>query len=49
MDIKILCEIGHVSRSGYYKWLKDFDKPDKDISDYLIIKVSIPDNTEPVN
>ncbi len=36
MNIKILCEVGHVSRSGYYKWLKDFDKPDKDIKDYLI-------------
>ena len=38
MDIKILCEIGHVSRSGYYKWLKDFDKLDKDIYDYELIK-----------
>jgi putative transposase len=38
MDIKILCEIGQVSRSGYYKWLKDLDKPDKDTDDYLIIK-----------
>lgn len=38
MDIKVLCEIGQVSRSGYYKWLKDFDKPDKDADDYLIIK-----------
>ncbi len=38
MDIKILCEIGQVSRSGYYKWLKDLDKPDKDMDDYLIIK-----------
>lgn len=39
MDIKILCEIGKVSRSGYYKWLKDSDKPDKDIVDYELIKV----------
>jgi hypothetical protein len=38
MDIKILCEIARVSRSGYYKWLKDFDKPDKDLKDYEIIK-----------
>jgi len=38
MDIKILCEIGRVSRSGYYKWLKDADKPDKDNNDYLVIK-----------
>lgn len=34
----ILCEIGKVSRSGYYKWLKDSDKPDKDIGDYELIK-----------
>jgi len=38
MDIKTLCEIGQVSRSGYYKWLRNFDKPDKDIDDYLVIK-----------
>ena len=38
MNIKILCEITQVSRSGYYKWLKDSDKPDKDIGDYELIK-----------
>ena len=38
MDIKILCEIGNVSRSGYYKWLKNSDRPDKDIGDYGLIK-----------
>jgi hypothetical protein len=38
MDIKMLCEITQVSRSGYYKWLKDFDKPDKNLKDYEIIK-----------
>ncbi len=38
MNIKILCEIGKVSRSGYYKWLKDFGKPDKDQEDYELIK-----------
>lgn len=38
MDIKILCMIGQVSRSGYYKWLKNCDKPDKDLDDYKIIK-----------
>jgi putative transposase len=27
-----------VSRSGYYKWLKDFDKQDRDTVDYKIIK-----------
>jgi len=39
MDIKILCEITKVSRSGYYKWLKNSDKPDKDMGDYKLIKV----------
>ena len=38
LNIRILCEIGRVSRSGYYRWLKDFDKPDKDIDDYVLIK-----------
>lgn len=38
MDIKILCEIGKVSRSGYYKWLKDFDLPDKDIESHELIE-----------
>lgn len=38
MDIVTLCEIGKVSRSGYYKWLKDSDKPDKDMRDYELIK-----------
>jgi transposase InsO family protein len=37
MDIKVLCEITQVSRSGYYKWLKDFDRLDKDLKDYEII------------
>lgn len=27
-----------MSRSGYYKWLKDCDSPDKDLGDYEIIK-----------
>lgn len=38
MDIVTLCEMGKVSRSGYYKWLKDSDKPDKDMRDYELIK-----------
>ena len=38
MDIKLLCEITKVSRSGYYKWLKDLNKPGKDIKDYELIK-----------
>lgn len=38
MNILILCEIGRVSRSGYYKWLKYSDKPDQDKEDYELIK-----------
>ncbi len=38
MDIGLLCNIACVSRSGYYRWLRDRDKPDKDYDDYLLIK-----------
>jgi len=38
LDIKLLCAIAGVSRSGYYKWLKRSNKPDKDYGDYLTIK-----------
>lgn len=34
----ILLDIARVSKSGYYKWLKNSDKPDKDFDDYLIVK-----------
>ena len=34
----MLCAVAGVSRSGYYKWLKGVDKPDKDYDDYLLIK-----------
>jgi transposase InsO family protein len=37
-NIKLLCLIANVSPSGYYKWLKTKDEPDKDYPDYLIIK-----------
>jgi transposase InsO family protein len=37
-DIKLSCLIANVSCSGYYKWLKDSDKEDKDHQDYLLIK-----------
>lgn len=33
-----LCEVAQVSRSGYYRWLKTADKPDRDHDDYLAIK-----------
>jgi len=39
MNIKILCSIAQVSRSGYYKWLSNINKnKDKDKNDYLLIK-----------
>lgn len=38
LDIRILCDIGQVSRSGYYRWLSNYDKPDRDLKDYEIIK-----------
>ena len=34
----MLCKIANVSRSGYYKWFKHSDEPDKDCDDYLIVK-----------
>jgi len=38
MDVKILCDITEVSRSGYYKWLEHSDELEKDHADYLLIK-----------
>ena len=37
MNIKILCSITKVSRSGYYKWLIHSDDQDSDYADYLHI------------
>lgn len=37
-DIRLLCSIARVSRSGYYRWLKHADETDKDYDDYLLIK-----------
>jgi len=37
-NVDILCEIAGVSKSGYYKWLKFADKPERDYKDYLLIK-----------
>ena len=34
----ILCALAGVGRSGYYKWLKTSDLPDKDYDDYVKIK-----------
>lgn len=33
-----MCDIAGVSRSGYYKWLRHADDPDRDYDDYLLIK-----------
>lgn len=37
MNITLLCAIAQVSRSGYYKWLKTKDEPEKDHEDYLLV------------
>lgn len=37
-DIGSLCAFARVSRSGYYRWLKYTDEPEKDHKDYLMIK-----------
>ncbi|PIR96133.1 MAG: hypothetical protein COT92_02655, partial [Candidatus Doudnabacteria bacterium CG10_big_fil_rev_8_21_14_0_10_42_18] len=34
----LLCRITEVSKSGYYKWLKDSGKQPKDYEDYLLVK-----------
>lgn len=34
----MMCEIGKVSKSGYYKWLNHCDEQDKDHEDSLLIK-----------
>ena len=37
-DVKLLCIIANVSKSGYYKWLKRADQVPKDYGDYLLVK-----------
>jgi len=37
-DVRILCTLARVSRSGYYKWLSQVNKADKDYPDFLRIK-----------
>ncbi len=37
LHIKTLCEIAHVSTSGYYKWLLSANKPENDHNDFLLI------------
>jgi putative transposase len=36
--VNILCELAHVSRSGYYKWQQRADELNKDHLDYLLVK-----------
>jgi transposase InsO family protein len=38
MDVDRLAVIANVSRSGYYKWLRHADEPERDRADYLLIK-----------
>lgn len=38
LKTETLCLIAEVSKSGYYKWLKHSDEPEKDYDDYLLIK-----------
>lgn len=38
MDVAMSCAVMKVGRSGYYKWLKRSDRPDKDRDDHLLIK-----------
>ena len=37
-SIPFLCKFFEVSRSGYYKWLKQKDKPDKDLALYKLLR-----------
>ena len=37
-DIKLLCKITKVSKSGYYQWLEHADQTPKDYADYLLVK-----------
>lgn len=37
-DVRLLCSIAHISRSGYYCWLKHAAEIDKDHDDYVLIK-----------
>lgn len=46
LDISLLCNITKVSRSGYYRWLKNSNKQDKDYNDYLLIKDVFKDGKE---
>jgi putative transposase len=36
--VGMMCKIANISKSGYYKWLKFSNEPEKDYEDYLLIK-----------
>lgn len=38
MKVSTLCGIARVSRGGYYRWLTHAERPEKDHTDYLLIK-----------
>ena len=38
VEVEVLCRVAAVSRSGYYKWLRISDEPERDYGDYLLIK-----------
>lgn len=38
LEVKTLCAIAEVSRSGYYAWRRHADEPERDYVDYLVIK-----------
>jgi len=38
LNIKLLCEIASVSKSGYYRWLIRSREPEKDHDDYILIE-----------
>ncbi len=37
-NLKLLCSIAGVSKSGYYKWLEHADEEESDYEDYILIK-----------
>lgn len=36
--MKMLCSIAQVTRSGYYRWQRHADEPEKDSAEYLLIR-----------
>lgn len=38
MDVRELCRVAGVSKSGYYRWSKHADEPERDHEDHLLVK-----------